>query len=101
MRWIALGLIVFAGLVVVIVSTNYALQDWAALNREYARFERTAARDGDLRSIVVTEGLQNAFRINVFADGTWVLLGAILAAIGVHGLCVMPRRPGERVAEPS
>jgi hypothetical protein len=25
-------------------------------------------------------------RINVFADGVWTLLSAILAAIGIHGI---------------
>jgi hypothetical protein len=94
MRWIVLSLVVVAGLLTVAVSVHYALQDWAALNREYARFERVSAGNADLRSVIVTEGHQNAFRINVFADGTWVLLGAILAAIGIHGLCVLPRTQG-------
>ena len=93
MRWVALGLVVVVGLGVVAVSGRYALQDWAALNREYARFEANVRGNADLASLVATEGLQNAFRVNVFADGTWALLGAILAAIGIHGLCVMPRSP--------
>jgi len=90
-RQLLLAFITLAGLCACTVSGYYALQDWHALNVHYARFERLCNSAADLRSIVIADAQQNAFRVNVFADGTWVLLGAILAAVGVHGLCVVER----------
>lgn len=66
----------------------YALQDWAALQRNYADFTRIAQSAAPLREVFVAESMQNIHRINLFADVVWALLGAIVAAIGIHGLCV-------------
>jgi hypothetical protein len=95
MRRALLVFITVAGLCAVVASGYFGSLDWPALNRSYARFEQLANGSADLRSIVIAEAQQNAFRTNVFADGTWLLLGAILAAIGVHGLCHL-RTAGEK-----
>ena len=92
MRRLALVvLLVLPGLAAVAVSGCYLFQDWAALSTAFARLERVVAGSSDLRGIVAADALQNAHRINCFADGVGVLLGAILAGIGIHGLCVMPK----------
>jgi hypothetical protein len=39
-------------------------------------------------TLFVAEAQQNIHRINLFADVVWALLGAIVGAIGIHGLCV-------------
>ncbi len=65
----------------------FALQDWAALQKAYVAFERTAARSTDMSTLFVAEAKQNIHRINLFADVVWALLGGVVAAIGIHGLC--------------
>ncbi|MHB9131671.1 MAG: hypothetical protein ACYDBB_11360 [Armatimonadota bacterium] len=85
---ILLFLIVLPGIALVVFFTYFALTDWAALQADYANFARVAAGSGSMRALTVAEAFQNIHRINLFADGVWVLLSAIFAAIGVHGMCV-------------
>lgn len=84
---------VVPGYLAVAVSGYYLLQDWASLNRSFARWEHLARTSRDMHALTIAETYQHAFRINCFADGVGVLLGAILAAIGVHGLCLLNRKP--------
>jgi hypothetical protein len=91
-----LVVIVAAGIAAVGVSGYWMFRDWASLSAAYARFETLAMSASDMRSLFIAEAHQNAFRINCFAEGVGVLLGGILAAIGIHGLCLLPsRRPAE------
>ena len=64
------------------ISAHYVLQDWATLNAFYARFESLVAANAPLRSLYIVGTEQAAFRLNCFADGIGVLLGAVLAALG-------------------
>ena len=78
-----LGTIFFlGGLAACLSSAYYVFQDWHALNVFYARFEKLAMSDAPLRSVFIASSEQAAFRLNCFADGVGVLLGAILAALG-------------------
>ena len=70
----------------------FALLDWAELQRVYAHFARVAGSSNDMSVLFVAEARQNIHSINLFADVVWALLGAILAAIGIHGLCVTSAR---------
>ena len=70
----------------------FALQDYAALQKAYTQFARVAGSSTDMSVLFVAEARQNIHRINVFADVVWALLGAIVAAIGIHGLCVDSRK---------
>ena len=88
---LALG-IVLPGIVGVVVFSYYTLIDWAALEQAYQALELAAQQSADLNTLFVRATQQNIHRINVFAEGVWVLLSAILAAIGLHGLCTTPRR---------
>jgi hypothetical protein len=67
----------------------YALQDWAILQGAQEHFRRVAARPTTFSALFVAEAQQNTHRINLFADVVWALLGAIIAAIGIHGLCTI------------
>lgn len=64
------------------ISAYYVLQDWRTLNAFYARFESLVAANAPLRSLYIVGTEQAAFRLNCFADGIGVLLGAIVAALG-------------------
>jgi predicted PurR-regulated permease PerM len=92
MRAAALWLtVILPGLLVTVVSSYYLLRDWAALGRAFARWEHLAATSADARSLMIADTYQQVFRMNCFAEGVGVLLGVILAAIGIHGLCVLNR----------
>jgi hypothetical protein len=93
---VTLSVVTAVGTFASLVSGYYVLQDWAALNMYYSKFEKLAMSAAPMRSLFIAEAHQNAFRINCFADGVGVLLGAIVAAIGVHGLCLLSPAPGRR-----
>lgn len=92
-RVVVLVVVTACGLLAVAISSYYLLQDWAALNGAWARFEKVVMSAADLRSVVIADARQNAFRINIFAEGVGVLLGGILAAVGLHGICTLRRNP--------
>jgi len=50
-----------------------------------------SASEADLREVFVAWAAQDIHRVNLAADGTWFLLGALLMGLGVHGLCRRPR----------
>lgn len=88
-RLLPMCLFLFAmlpGFAASLVSGYYVFQDWASLNRSWARWESLAYSRGDAHLLSMAAVQQNAFRINCFADGVGVLLGLILLAIGLHGL---------------
>ena len=87
---IALLIVVLAGLIGVAVFGWAALKDWSALRAAYLQFDTVAQSSTDMPTLFVAEAKQNIHRINLFADGVWTLLAAILAAIGLHGVCLMP-----------
>ena len=83
------------GFAAVVVSGYYLFQDWAALISAFGRFEQAVASGADARTLMIAQTLDSVYRLNCFADGVGVMLGAILCAIGVHGLCTLPPRPAE------
>lgn len=89
-EWALLLYAVLPGLLGIAVFGYYALVDWEALMRTYARYEQVVRSHGDLRAVFIAEADQNIHRINLFADGVWTLLSAIPAAIGLHGLKPSP-----------
>ena len=80
-------LLVVPGLIGVAIFGYFALQDWAHLQAAYCRYA-AVARSSDLRTLTVAFNAQSIHRTNLFAEGVWTLLTAILAGIGVHGLCI-------------
>jgi hypothetical protein len=81
--------VVLPGLTAIVVCAEYLFSDWSALITAFARFERAAA-SGDARSLAVAQYLDSVYRINAFADGVGVMLGAILFGVGLHGLSLLP-----------
>lgn len=94
MRQLPLVLIVIVGSAGAVICGLYALQDWAALQDAYHSFGQVARNSPSETALFAAEAAQNIHRINLFAEGVWALLSAILAAIGVHGLCVNTGRRG-------
>ena len=82
-----------AGLVGVAVFGYYALVDWHALLSAYGHYETVAQHSSDLRTLMVADADQNIHRINLFADGVWALLSAILATVELSGMLVGRRGP--------
>lgn len=81
---LVLGLLFFVGgLCACLASAYYVFADWHALNVFYARFESLVKSNAPERSLFIASTEQAAFRLNCFADGVGVLLGAMLAALGL------------------
>jgi hypothetical protein len=89
LRIFVLAVVALAGLAVSAVSGFYLLHDWAMLGRAYGQFERLARSGADARTLMVADFYHDAFRLNCIAEGVGVLLGALLAACGIHGLCLL------------
>ena len=92
MRTFTLAVVVIAGLSAAYLSGHFVLRDWAALNAAWGRFETVVGSNGDQRTLLIAVTQQAAYRTNCFAEGVGVLLGALIAAIGVHGLCLLRER---------
>jgi len=86
-------LLIVPGLAVMGVCGYYLLCEWSALNATHGRFESLLAQNADLRRLFIVAAQEDLHRINAFAEGVGFLLGALLAGLGVHGLCVMPGKP--------
>ncbi len=85
-RFALLFLLVLPGVAGMVVFGFYALIDWAELDQAYLAFEQAIQATADLNTLFAEATKQNNHRINVFAEGTWFLLSAIVAAIGIHGI---------------
>jgi hypothetical protein len=77
---------ILPGMVGVAVFGYSALVDWDALQKAYNTFASVAQIKPNLETLFVAEAQQNIHRVNLFADGVWTLLSAILASIGLHGV---------------
>ena len=89
-----LGLLIVPGVMGAAFCFYHALIEWAALQQAQGNFERIASNTSNLNALFVAEAKQNIHRINLFAEVVWALLCAILAAIGLHGLCYLGRKNG-------
>jgi hypothetical protein len=70
----------------------YALRDWDSLQKAYNHFADLVKAGSNLETLFVAEAQQNIHRINLFADGVWTLLSFIIGAIGLHGVCTIPKK---------
>jgi hypothetical protein len=81
--------VLLPGLAAVATCGHYLFHDWSALISAFARFEKVSASGADIRSVYIAGTLDSIYRINAFADGVGVMLGAVLFGMGVHGLCTL------------
>ena len=89
-RWPLIVFAILPGALGVAVFGLYALIDWGALEFAYRHYETIAMAQRNAPAVsaalFVAEADQNIHRVNLFADGVWTLLSALLAALGLHGL---------------
>lgn len=82
------------------VSAYFLFVDWSALDTNFRQYQELAASPNATEmTLMVAGAAELRHRINAFADGVGVLLGNILLAIGVHGLCTMQNRNRSAVRE--
>ncbi len=74
----------------------YALVDWDALQKAYRAFSEVVTSSSDLTTLFAAEAQQNIHRINLFAEGVWTLLSAILASIGLHSVLMLSQGKSRR-----
>lgn len=91
-RVILLLFLVVPGIMVTAISIHFALLDWSQLQTAYNEFHKQVMIGAGMRDLFVAEAAQNIHRLNLFAEGVWALLGAILAGIGIYGLCLLPAK---------
>jgi hypothetical protein len=76
----------------IVLCTFYLFPEWAALDKSYQNYQALAASGATMQALSIAQAAENRHRINCFAEGVGVLLGGIMVSIGVHGLCLLPRR---------
>ena len=89
---VLLVLVVLPGFAAGSYSAYYTLIDWAALGVAHQRYVEVAKLpNATLKDLAIAEAAENRHRLNCFAEGVGVLLGGVIMAVGVHGLCTLPR----------
>ncbi len=86
------ALVIAPGIVGIAVFGWKAIEDWCSLQVAYAHYQTMINEPSSLTSIAIANSQQNIQRINLFADGVWTLLSAILFAIGTCSVVVLKRR---------
>ncbi len=79
------------GLGAVLLSSFFLFPEWAALDQSYQNYAKLAATDASVKELAIAESAEMRHRLNCFAEGIGVLLGGVIVAIGVHGICTLPR----------
>jgi hypothetical protein len=90
--WLLCIFTVLPGLLGVAIFGYYSFVDWAALQAAYKHYAQVVNTSAELQVVFVAESNQNIHRINLFAEGVWTLLSAILAAVGLHGMVGIGQR---------
>jgi len=94
---VAVVLLILPGIAAAAIFGGMASQDYLVLMPAYEALGDGIQTGKPLRDIVAADAMQNVHRINVFAEGTWALLGALMASLGVHALLVMRKSSDVRM----
>lgn len=79
-------LLVVPGSAVLVASTWWGINDFIALVNANQRFQELANQGANQRDLFVMAHQEDTHRLNVGFDGTWILLGGILAGMGILGM---------------
>lgn len=94
---ILLVFLVLPGFAASALSAYYLLPEWVALERHHTYYQTLSqSPSSTMRDLSIAQAAENRHRINCLAEGVGVLLGGIIAAIGIHGLCTLPQKHDER-----
>ncbi|MBD2205896.1 hypothetical protein H6G33_27350 [Calothrix sp. FACHB-1219] len=86
--------LVIPGLAVVGVSLYWFILDYAALGKAEIYIEQLARnKQASDRQLDYAYHRTLAHRINVFADGTWGLIGGLITGLGIHGIATIQEQP--------
>ncbi|HBE17152.1 MAG TPA: hypothetical protein DEG17_20325 [Cyanobacteria bacterium UBA11149] len=87
---ILLLIVVIPGLAAAVLSGFFLFPDWTALDASHRQYQELArSPSSTLRDLSIAQAGENRHRINCFAEGIGVLLGGVIAAIGIHGICTL------------
>ncbi len=90
---VLLLLVILPGVVSASVSAYFLFPDWAALTASVKRYSQLAASPTSTpQDLAIAQAAETRHRLNCFAEGVGVLLGWTIVAVGIHGLCTLPRR---------
>jgi hypothetical protein len=87
-----LVLVVLPGVAFMGISSFYLFPEWATLTASHQQYQTLAASGASERDLSIAQAAENRHRLNCFAEGVGVLLGGVIAAIGIHGICTLPHR---------
>ncbi len=85
--------VVLPGLGTSALSGYYLLPEWAALDAAYQRYRQVIESPSSTqKDLLIAQTAQDIHRINCFAEGVGLLLGAVVFSIGIHGICTLPQK---------
>lgn len=75
------------------IGLYYLFPEWAVLDNSYRNYAKIAKlKTTTINELSIAQAAENRHRINCFAEGVGVLLGGIMAGIGIHGICLQNPR---------
>ncbi|MBW4582655.1 MAG: hypothetical protein KME42_24050 [Tildeniella nuda ZEHNDER 1965/U140] len=85
-------LVVLPGVAFTGISTYYLFPEWVVLGKSAQNYQKLAqVPTSSVRDLNVAQAAENRHRLNCFAEGVGVLLGGVIVAIGIHGICTLPQ----------
>lgn len=87
-------LVIIPGVITIAICTYYLFPEWITLTASYQEYQKLAqsATVTDTQ-LIIAKAAEDRHRINCFAEGVGILGGLIVTAIGIHGLCTLPKQP--------
>lgn len=79
------------GMGAIALSAYYLFPEWAALDKSHRNYQELAISGAGVRELSIAQAAETRHRINCFAEGMGVLLGGVIFAISVHGLCTLQK----------